>query len=164
MKISTEKAKPNKLFYVVATGVIYHPKRKKCLILQRSHKEITHPGLWGVPGGKLEWKDLQETPKSRQNFDVPDWVGLVEKILYREIVEECNLEVSDPRYLGSVVFIRPDNVPAALFMFAVKYKSGRVKISEDFEDYAWVDEKEVKKYKHIMDIDWEVEQAMKLYL
>jgi hypothetical protein len=46
MKISLEKAKQNKLFYVVTNGVIYHPKKKKCLILQRSHKEIAHPGLW----------------------------------------------------------------------------------------------------------------------
>lgn len=54
MNISIAKAKKNKLFYFVVTGVIYHPKLKKCLILQRSKKEIAHGGLWGVVGGKLE--------------------------------------------------------------------------------------------------------------
>lgn len=58
MKISLEKAKEHKLFYVVTTGVIYHPRKKKCLILQRSKKEIAHPGIWGVVGGKMEWEDM----------------------------------------------------------------------------------------------------------
>ncbi len=59
MKISLEKAKSEKLFYFVVTGIIYNPKTKKCLILQRSDKETAHPGLWGVVGGKLEWNDMK---------------------------------------------------------------------------------------------------------
>src|SRR4051812_2620229 len=111
MQISLEKAKQHKLFYFVVTGTIYNPKLKKCLILQRSKKEIAHPGLWGVTGGKLEWADLENNPPTRQNFDILDWEGLVEKLIVREAKEESGLDVEDPRYLDSVVFLRPDKVP-----------------------------------------------------
>lgn len=88
MNISLARAKTEKLFYFVVTGVIYHSKLKKCLILQRSSKEVAHPGLWGVVGGKLEWNDLRNNPITRKNFDVLDWENLVEKLLFREAKEE----------------------------------------------------------------------------
>ncbi len=163
INISLDKAKSNKLFYFVVTGVIYNPKLKKCLILQRSKKEIAHPGLWGVIGGKLEWSDLENRKPTRRNFDVLDWEGLVEQLIFREAKEESNLEVYDPRYLDSVVYLRPDGVPVVCFKFAVKFKKGKVKIAPEFDDYVWVDSREVKKYKTIQGIDKEVARTIKIY-
>lgn len=171
MKISLEKAKVKKLFYFVVTGVIYNPKLKKCLILKRSEKEIAHPGLWGVVGGKLEWNDLLGNKPTRQNFDITDWEGLVEELLCREAKEESGLDVVDPRYLDSVVYLRPDKVPVVCFKFAVKYnpqssmsKKGKVKIAPEFDDFAWVDSREVKGFKCIQGIDKEVAKTIKIYL
>jgi len=163
MKISLEKAKENKLFYFVVTGVIFNPKLKKCLILQRSSKENAHSGLWGVTGGKLEWTDMKNNPITRKNFDVLDWEGLVEKLVKREALEECGLEVGDPRYLDSVVYLRPDKVPTVCIKFAVKWKKGEVTVAPEFDDYAWVDAKEVKKYKCIQGIDKEVAKTIQVY-
>lgn len=163
LKISLEKAKEEKLFYFVVTGVIYHPKKKKCLILQRSKKEITHPGLWGVVGGKLEWNDLRKNQVTRKNFDILNWEDLAEKLLYREAEEESGLRVYNPVYLESVVFLRPDKVPVVCIKFAVKYKSGRVKIAPEFDSYAWVDSKNVRKYKCILGIANEVDKTIKVY-
>lgn len=163
LQISIKKAKQNKLFYFVVTGVIYHVKKKKCLILQRSKKEIAHPGLWGVTGGKLEWEDLKNNLPTRQNFDILDWEGLVEKLLYREAYEESGLDTFDPRYLDSVVFLRPDKIPVVCFKFALKYKKGDVKIAPEFDDYAWVNAKEVKNYKTIQGIDEEVSKTILIY-
>ena len=162
MKISLDKAKSNKLFYVVTNGVIYHPRTKKCLILQRSFQEKVHPGKWGVVGGKMEWEELKDPP-TRYNGIVPDWVGLVEKSLAREAFEESGLKVADPRYLFSIVFIRPDKVPVVLLIFAVRYKSGQVKIAPEFEGFAWVDSTEVKKFDLIEGIADEIKQAIKIY-
>ncbi|QQG43621.1 MAG: NUDIX domain-containing protein [Candidatus Daviesbacteria bacterium] len=163
LNISLAKAKTEKLFYFVVTGVIYHPKLKKCLILQRSKKEVTHPGLWGVTGGKLEWKDLQENPITRKNFDVLDWEGLVEKLIMREAKEESGLEVVDPRYIDSVVYLRPDGVPTVCFKFAVKLKKGKVKITPEFDGFAWVNSREVRGYKCIQGIQQEIVKVIKLY-
>lgn len=161
--ISLKKAKPHKLFYVVTTGVIYHPKLKKCLILKRSEKEIAHPGLWGVVGGKIEWDDLRNNPPTRQNHNITDWQGLLEKQLAREALEESNLVIDDAKYLESVVFIRPDKVPVVLIQYAVKWKKGKVKIANEFDDFAWVDAKSVEKFNCIQGIPGEIAKTIQLF-
>lgn len=163
MKISLEKAKKEKLFYFVVTGIIYHPKLKKCLILKRSEKEVAHPGLWGVTGGKLEHKDMLENKPTKKNHDIWDWDNMVDKLVAREAKEESGLMVGDIRYIDNVVFLRPDNVPVVLIKFGAKYIQGRVKIAAEFDDYAWVNEKEVKEYRIIQGIDREIAQTIKIY-
>ena len=163
LTISLQNAKNNKLFYFVVTGVIYHPKLKKCLILQRSKKETAHPGLWGVTGGKLEWEDLKNNPITRKNFDILDWEGMVEKLVEREALEETGLLVGEPKYLDSVVYLRPDKVPTVCVKFAVKYKKGRVKIAPEFDNFAWVDALEVKKHQCIQGITQEVSNTIKIF-
>ena len=163
MEISLDKAKSNKLFYFVVTGIIYDPKRQKCLILQRSSTEKAHPGLWGVVGGKLEWEDMQNNPMTKQNHDIADWDNLVDKLLFREAFEESGLEVAEMRYLDNVVFLRPDGVPAVCIKCAVKYVSGEVKIAPEFDDFAWVDGEEVKKYKTIQGIAEEFKKTMEIF-
>lgn len=163
MKISLERAKQNKLFYVVVTGVIYHPLKKKCLILKRSESEKAHPGLWGVVGGKLEWEDLQSNKPSRQNHDVLDWEDLIDKLLKREALEESGLAVSGLKYLDNVVFLRSDNIPVVCFKFAVKYKKGQVKIAPEFDDFAWVDASVAEKYDCIDGIANEIKKTISLY-
>lgn len=163
MKISLEDAKVDKLFYFVVTGVIYHPKLKKCLILKRSDKEKAHGGLWGVTGGKMEWADLRNNRPTRRNFKVLDWEGLIEKLVEREAFEESGLRVGNPHYLDSVVYLREDNVPVVCCKFAVKYKGGKLKIAPEFEDFAWVDSKEVKTYRTIKGIDREVDKTIQLF-
>jgi 8-oxo-dGTP pyrophosphatase MutT (NUDIX family) len=163
MKISIDKAKTEKLFYVVTNGVIFHPKTKRCLILQRSFKEKVHPGLWGVVGGKMEWSELAENKITRWNHDVPNWEGLVEESLAREAEEESGLKTSEPKYLRSIAFIRPDGIPVVLIVFALKYKSGRVKIPVEFENFAWVNLKEAKEFDLIEGIDGEIVETIKVY-
>jgi 8-oxo-dGTP pyrophosphatase MutT (NUDIX family) len=163
LNISLERAKHNKLFYFVVTGIIYHPKKKKCLILQRSKTEKAHAGLWGVTGGKMEWSDMTDNPITRKNHEVLDWEGLVEKLLIREAKEESGLTVGEPHYLDSVVYLRPDNVPVVCIKFAVKFKEGRVKIPPEFDDFAWVDGAEVKKFSCIDGIAKEVAATIKIF-
>ena len=163
LKISIDKAKKGKLFYFVVTGVIFRPSDKRCLILKRSEKEVAHPGLWGVTGGKLEWQDLTTSEITRWNFDIPNWEEAIEKLLFREAKEEAGVEVSDPKYLTSVAYVRTDGVPVNCPKFALKYESGKVKIAPEFDDYAWVNEEEVKNYNLIKGIDKEITMAISAY-
>lgn len=164
-KISLENAKQNKLFYFVANVVIYRESDKKCLILKRSKSEKVHPGKYCVPGGKLEWEDLDITNPTRMNGDVIDFEDKLEELLNRETREEANVEIyQDLVYINSNVFIRPDEIPVVLVKFAAKYKSGEVKVEEgSFTDFAWVNTDEIKNYDCIKGIDKEIEKTIEIF-
>jgi 8-oxo-dGTP pyrophosphatase MutT (NUDIX family) len=164
-KISLDNAKFEKLFYFVANVVVYRDKDKRCLILKRDEREKVHPGKYAVPGGKLEWKDLDIKHPTRINGDVLDFENTIESLLKREVKEEAGIKIdSEIKYLNNVAFIRPDGIPVVLLKFAAKYKSGKV-IPEKggFTDFAWVNAKEVKKYKCIKGIDKEVKTTITLF-
>lgn len=87
-KISLEKAKEDKLFYFVANVVVWRESDGRCLLLKRSESEKVHPGKWCVPGGKLEWAQLDITHPTRINGDALDFENAVEELLAREVKEE----------------------------------------------------------------------------
>jgi ADP-ribose pyrophosphatase YjhB (NUDIX family) len=153
------------LFYFVANVVVYRDSDSRCLILKRSEREKVHPGKYGTPGGKLEWRDLDIKTPTRLNGDVLDYEMAMEKLLIREAKEEAGVEIhEDFLYINSVAFIRPDEIPVILVKFAAKYKSGEVQPEQGaFTDYAWVNEKEVKKYECIKGVVEEVAAAIKLF-
>lgn len=164
-KISIDNAKKDKLFYFVANVVIYRDIDKKCLILKRSETEKVHPNKYCVPGGKLEWNDLDINNPTRMNGDVIDFENKLEELLNRETKEEANVEIfKDLVYINSNVFIRPDETPVVLVKFAARYKSGEVKVEEDsFTDFAWVDANEIKEYDCIKGIDEEVKKTIEIF-
>jgi ADP-ribose pyrophosphatase YjhB (NUDIX family) len=164
-RISIDKAKPDKLFYFVANAVVFRPSDGRCLILKREMRETVHPGKFAVPGGKLEWADMDLAHPTRMNGDVFDFEGAVEKLLVREIKEEAGIDVvSEMKYLNSVAFVRPDGIPVVLVKFAMKYAGGDVKLEEgSFADFAWVNAEEVARYDCIEGIAEEVKNAIKLF-
>ncbi len=164
-KISLDKAKPDKLFYFVANVVVYRESDGRCLILKRDEREITHPGVYAFPGGKLEWQDLDIAHPTRMNGDVIDFENAVEDLLKRETREEAAVEIGDKfAYINSVAFIRPDGVPVIMVKLAAKYLSGKVKPEAGaFTDFVWVNAAEVKKYKCIDGVPEEVAQTIELF-
>lgn len=164
-KISLQNAKENKLFYFVASVVVYRENDGRCLILKRSDREKVHPGKYGVPGGKLEWQDLDIGHPTRLNNDVLDYEAAIEKLLVRETKEEAGIEIDKKLlYVNSVAFIRPDEIPVLLVKFAARYKSGEVQLEQGaFTDYVWVNTEEVKNYNCIKGITEEIAAAIRLF-
>lgn len=164
-KISLNNAKEDKLFYFVANVVVYRESDGRCLILKRSEREKVHPGKYCVPGGKLEWAQLDITKPTRLNGDVLDFENAVEELLAREAKEEAGIEIErDMQYVNSVAFVRPDGIPVILVKFAAKYKNGEVKLEKDsFADHAWVNENEVKNYECIKGISEEISKTIKIF-
>ncbi len=164
-KISIDNAKKNKLFYFVANVVVYRESDKRCLILKRDEREKVHPGKYAVPGGKLEWVDLDLRNPTRFNGEVLDFEDAVEDLLKRETLEEAGVEIEGGlKYINSVAFIRPDEIPVILIKFAAKYKDGEVKPEVGgFTDYAWVNGDEVESYDCIKGIKEEVKQTINLF-
>jgi len=162
-RISIDKAKKEKLFYFVANVIVCRDDGR-CLILKRSDKEIAHPGKYCVPGGKLEWKDLDINNPTRINGNILDYEDAVEKLLMREVAEEAGIQIgSNFKYINSVAFIRPDEVPVVLIKFAAKYVSGDVALEEAFTDYAWVNGEEVENYSCIKGIAEEIKKTIGLF-
>lgn len=164
-QISISEAKPDKLFYFVANVVVYRAKDQRCLLLKRHEREKVHPGKYAVPGGKLEWTNLDIKKPTRINGDVLDYQDAVEDLLEREVKEEAGIEIEKKiYYLNSVAFIRPDGIPVILVKFAAHYKSGDVVLEEGgFTDYAWVNDHEVLEYSCIDGIQEEVTQTIQMF-
>ncbi len=165
-KISLENAKPDKLFYFVANVVVWRESDGRCLILKRSKSEKVHPGKYCVPGGKLEWANMDLAKPTRVNGDVLDFENAVEDLLKREVKEEAGVGIGEElTYLNSVAFVRPDEIPVVLVKFAAKYVSGEVKPEKGaFAGFAWVNAEEVKNYDCILGVAEEVAAAIKLFL
>ena len=164
-KISLDNAKEDKLFYFVANVVIYRRRDKKCLILKRSETEKVHPEKYCVPGGKLEWQQLDISKPTRMNGDVLDFQDAVEKLLAREVKEEAGIKIKgELKYINSVAYVRPDGIPVVLLKFAAEYKSGKIVLEKgSFTDFAWVDAEEIKKYICIKGIPEEVSATIGIY-
>jgi len=164
-RISLDKAKDDKLFYVVANVVVWRPSDGRCLLLRRSASEKVHPGKWCVPGGKLEWADLDVKHPTRLNGEVLDFEDAVEKLLVRETREEAGIEI-DPAlsYVNSVAYVRTDGVPTLLVKFAARYRSGEVRTEQgSFEEHAWVNAEEIKKLDCILGVPREVARTIGLF-
>ncbi len=164
-RISLDNAKREKLFYFVANVVVYRESDGRCLILKRDLREKVHPGRYAVPGGKLEWRDMDPASPTRVNGEVLDFENAVEGLLAREVREEAGIEMGKELvYINSNAFIRPDGIPVVLVKFAARYRSGEVKLEKgSFTDYAWVNAEEVKSYSCIDGIDEEVAQAIQAF-
>ena len=163
-EISINNAKKDKLFYFVANVVVFRESDKRCLILKRDEREKVHPKKYAVPGGKLEWVNLDIKNPTRMNGDVIDFENAVEDLLKREVREEAGIEIKDGlTYINSVAFVRPDGIPVILIKFAAEYKLGKVKLEKGaFTDFRWVDHDEIKKYDCILGVPEEVSMAIKL--
>ena len=164
-EISIDNAKKDKLFYFVANVVVFRESDGRCLILKRSEREKVHPGKYAMPGGKLEWKDMDLAHPTRMNGDVIDFENAVEDLVARETREEAGIEIEKKLYyINSVAFVRPDGIPVILVKFAARYSRGNVTLNpHDFSDFAWVNEKEVEKYDYIKGIDEEIRNTINIF-
>lgn len=141
----------NKAHYVVATAIII--KNGKFLIAKRSNLEKVNPGLWTVPGGKLEVSDYSKREKDTSMH----WYNIFETVVKREVKEEVGLEIKNLKYLTSLSFIRPDGISTIVASFFAYYDKGEVKLSKDLTEFAWVNLEEAKNYELIEGIYEELE-------
>src|SRR3989344_3344111 len=122
---------PNKAHYIVATGILV--RDGKYLIVKRSEREKAFPGKWTVPGGKLELSDYKDRP---HDTSAGQWYNICERIVEREMMEEVGLGIKDMKYVASLTFIRPDNIPTLVISLYGNYVEGEVMLCKDLTDYA----------------------------
>ncbi len=132
------------LHEVVITAIIV--KNGKFLITQRSKAKKRFPGMWTVPGGKLETDDYINLPKDTENY----WYNILEQVLRREVKEEVGIEIDNIEYITSLATVHSDSNPSLVISCKADYLSGQIKLQEEEADkYAWVDLEGAKGYKLI---------------
>jgi len=104
---------------IAVTAVIR--KGRRILVGLRAANESAFPGLWALPGGKLEPGET------------------VEDGLKREVREEVGLQVTGtPVFLRSFCFTHPRHqTPVLGLSFAVE-ATGAVQLSDEFSAHRWV--------------------------
>lgn len=129
--LSGEKNIPT---HVVAVfGIIR--KGSKYLISRRSYSDPQAGGQWSVPSGKVE---------------IEEGIGIIEKTLKREILEEVGLKIKDKVVLlGNGAFTRVSGHNVIGLTFLCDWKSGIAKPLEDQEEIRWLHLPEILNFKEI---------------
>src|SRR5437016_4587788 len=112
------------LHEVVMTAIIV--KQNKYLITKRADTKKRFPGMWTVPGGKLETNDYISLPKETENY----WYNVLEKVLRREVMEETGIEINNIEYVTSLATVHGDGNPSLVISCMADYVSGEIKLQE----------------------------------
>mgnify|MGYP001568953025 CR=1 FL=1 len=132
------------LHEVVITAIIV--KDGKYLITRRSSSKKRFPGMWTVPGGKMETSDYLQLPKDTEHY----WYNVLERTLRREVKEEVGIDITDIEYVTSLATIHPDGSPSIVISCMADYAGGNVALNlEESDDHAWVSLGEAKSYQLI---------------
>ena len=122
---------PGQIVILMATALI--EKNRKYLVLKRSKRNITNKGRWQFPEGKVKFGE-----------------NLL-KALKREVKEETNLNVVDAKLFGINSSVSKE--AAGMFrLFRIVFKCkvvGKIKLSEDHEEYLWVNKKGLDKLNFV---------------
>ena len=132
------------LHEVAITAIVI--KNGKYLITRRSLNKKRFPGLWTVPGGKMESKDYLELPKDTEHY----WYNVLERTLRREVKEETGIGIENIEYVTSLATVHTDGSPSLVISCMADYTEGEVKLSpEECDAHEWVSLEEAKNYKLI---------------
>ena len=74
------------------------------------------------------------------------WYSIIDWLIRKEVREEVGLEIGRPRHVTDLVFIRPDGFPVLTLSYWAPYRSGKVELSKELTDHAWVTREEAKSY------------------
>jgi len=129
----------NKQLGVAGKAIIR--KNNKILLLQRSHESGHDPGLWELPGGKIDYGE-----------------NLVDA-LKREVKEEVGVDIKVGRPFKTWHFIKGRFWVTGI-TFLCDYLSGDVQLSSEHVSYVWVEPTKYKEYP----LSTTMEEQIKSYI
>ncbi len=113
------------LHEVVMTAIVV--KDGRYLITKRSPTKKRFPGMWTVPGGRLETDDYLALPKDTEHY----WYNVLERALEREVKEEVGIEISNVDYVTSLATVHQDGAPSLVISCVADYVSGDIKLQPE---------------------------------
>lgn len=109
-------------FNSVNVSTIIFNQKGQVLLGKRSMSEDVYPGLWGIPGGKVDVEPCDN--------------GAIETNLKREVKEEIGIEIEPIFYLTSNCLVKGDEAKLYL-IFVSEHLSGEPAALEDTEEVKW---------------------------
>ncbi|HEX7651487.1 MAG TPA: NUDIX domain-containing protein [Candidatus Paceibacterota bacterium] len=149
------------LHRIAITGIVWKKDADgvfRYLVTKRAPTKKMWPNKWTVPGGGMQTDDYVNEEPTYGNSESPQWYGVVEKALRREIQEETGVEVADINYLLDLAFVNGGSPCLVLSMYC-RYVSGEVVLDEDATEFAWITAEEAKAYDLIHGIADEIAQV-----
>src|SRR4030042_4348672 len=121
--------KKQKKLEIVGRALIKH--KNKYLVLERSAKSL-FPGTWELPGGKLDSFELLNESLKREVFEE---TGLLIDIKKRDL--QIRNRISTEITYEGITFI--------IVINEASIRSGKIRLSEEHDDYKWVTKREILK-------------------
>lgn len=142
------------LHEVAITAIVV--KDGKYLITRRARSKKRFPGMWTVPGGRLETSDFTNFPK-----DTPDyWYNVLERVLRREVKEEVGLDIKNIEYVTSLAALHADGASSLVISCMADWEGGEIVLQEgETDDFAWVSLEDARKYDLIAGIYGELKMT-----
>ena len=119
-------------FRVAAKSFIVNDKNE-LLLLKRRSDDVMKPGMWEIPGGRLE---PGEHPHE----------GVI-----RETKEETGLDIEVKQIMDMRHFVRSDNQTITMLVFLCKPLHQEVNLSEEHTDHKWIsieDKEQITPFFH----------------
>lgn len=109
-------------FNSVNVSTIIFNNKGQVLLGKRSMNEDVYPGLWCIPGGKIDVEPCED--------------GIIENNLKREVKEEMGIEIEPIFYLTSNCLVGGDEAKLYL-IFVSEHVSGNPQGLNDTEEVRW---------------------------
>lgn len=110
----------------MSVKMVIRDENGRCLLLKRSASSKGNPGKWDLPGGKVD---------AGENF---------EEALIREVAEETGLRISVGRVAGTAES-ELEMTRVIYLIMEGRVESGEVSLSDEHDDYLWVDKQDLPK-------------------
>ncbi len=117
----------DKTHFQVNLSVIVMDDQNRILIAKRDENDDIYPGLWGIPGGKMEITD-------------PD----IETSLRREVKEKINVEIGELKLVSNNTRVHND-INKLFMVFTSKYVYGEPTPLEEMSEVRWFEFNELTK-------------------
>lgn len=131
--MNTKNAKMSRPRVVVVNRALVIDKDEKVLLIKRVKNDPYMPGKWELPGGKL---DSGQDISNALEREVLEETGLV-IIPTNKVVYWHSEIISSGKYKG---------LPYIVLVGVAKPVGGRVRLSEEHEEYAWLSREEFFDY------------------
>lgn len=112
--------------FSLSVKIVLRDDTGRCLLLKRSMSSKWYAGKWEFPGGKVD---------PGENFG---------DALLREVFEETGLRITIQRVAGTAESEMP-TVKVVHLIMEGQAEAGKVCLSNEHDDYAWVDPEDILK-------------------